>query len=225
MMGGMWIGMIFVWIFWPANRCSPKFQRKRSRISRLAGFLPFIWSNLCTRYILDKLTPRGHEDWPDKRRRVEKIGTRPFHVPEPRSVAPNSVQSSTPDNLQSDRRSHSSSSCAFWFVDSGRQLFRRRLALPGLGTWEWARHQFFRCPGSRVKRQCRSMYARVVWFFHTGSECNLRIKPHRIWLWRFRTQNHRSDVPAPHFYGNDKGRTWSQSNPATPRTYAKQFRK
>ena len=53
----------------PANRCSPKFQRKRSRISRLAGFLPFIWSNLCTRHILNKLTPRGHEDWPDKRRR------------------------------------------------------------------------------------------------------------------------------------------------------------
>jgi len=27
----------------------------------------FIWSNLCTRHIQNKLTPRGHEDWPDKR--------------------------------------------------------------------------------------------------------------------------------------------------------------
>jgi len=32
----------------------------------LAGFLALIWSNLCTRHIPDKLTPRGHHDWPDK---------------------------------------------------------------------------------------------------------------------------------------------------------------
>jgi hypothetical protein len=25
-----------------------------------------IWSNLCTRHIPNKLTPRGHDDWPDK---------------------------------------------------------------------------------------------------------------------------------------------------------------
>jgi ankyrin repeat protein len=34
----------------------------------LAGFFAFIWSNLCTRHILGNLTPRGHHDWPDKRR-------------------------------------------------------------------------------------------------------------------------------------------------------------
>jgi hypothetical protein len=28
----------------------------------LAGFLALIWSNLCTRYIPDKLTPRGHHE-------------------------------------------------------------------------------------------------------------------------------------------------------------------
>jgi hypothetical protein len=33
----------------------------------LAGFFAFIWSNLCTRHIRGKLTPRGHHDWPDKR--------------------------------------------------------------------------------------------------------------------------------------------------------------
>src|ERR1035438_5580394 len=35
--------------------------------NRLAGFLPYIWSNLCTRNIRNKLTPRGHHDWPDIR--------------------------------------------------------------------------------------------------------------------------------------------------------------
>src|SRR6266852_6295184 len=35
--------------------------------SSLAGFFALIWSNLCTRHIPDKLTPRGHHDWPDKR--------------------------------------------------------------------------------------------------------------------------------------------------------------
>jgi hypothetical protein len=34
---------------------------------RLAGFKAFIWSNLCTRHSPKKLTPRGHEGWPDKR--------------------------------------------------------------------------------------------------------------------------------------------------------------
>ena len=36
-------------------------------LSSLAGFFAFIWSNLCTRHIPEKLTPRGHHDWPDKR--------------------------------------------------------------------------------------------------------------------------------------------------------------
>ena len=35
--------------------------------SSLAGFFALIWSNLCTRHIPDKLAPRGHHDWPDKR--------------------------------------------------------------------------------------------------------------------------------------------------------------
>ena len=35
--------------------------------NRLAGLKAFIWPNLCTRHIPNKLTPRGHEDWPDKR--------------------------------------------------------------------------------------------------------------------------------------------------------------
>jgi hypothetical protein len=34
--------------------------------SSLAGFRALIWSNLCTRHIPKKLTPRGHHDWPDK---------------------------------------------------------------------------------------------------------------------------------------------------------------
>ena len=76
----------------PANRCSPKFQYKRFRISRLAGFLPFIWPNLCTRYILNRLTPRGHEDWPDKRRSVRRSGTRhgaiPIDVAKKRALLP-----------------------------------------------------------------------------------------------------------------------------------------
>jgi hypothetical protein len=32
----------------------------------LAGYFRFIRSNLCTRNIPKKLTPRGHEHWPDK---------------------------------------------------------------------------------------------------------------------------------------------------------------
>jgi hypothetical protein len=36
-------------------------------IKPMAGFSAFIWSNLCTRYILSELTPRGHQYWPDKR--------------------------------------------------------------------------------------------------------------------------------------------------------------
>jgi hypothetical protein len=32
----------------------------------MAGLRRFIWSNLWTRNIWDKLTSRGHQDWPDK---------------------------------------------------------------------------------------------------------------------------------------------------------------
>jgi hypothetical protein len=46
------------------------FQRKRFRVKQMAGLKAFIWSNLCTRHIPNKLPPRGHEDWPDKRRRI-----------------------------------------------------------------------------------------------------------------------------------------------------------
>src|SRR5215471_6154693 len=46
------------------------YRREKSSISdleldSLAGFFELIWSILCTRYIPDKLTPRGHHDWPD----------------------------------------------------------------------------------------------------------------------------------------------------------------
>ena len=34
-------------------------------LSSLAGFFAHIRSNLCTRHIQKKLTPRGHHDWPD----------------------------------------------------------------------------------------------------------------------------------------------------------------
>ena len=34
--------------------------------SSLAGYFCLIQSNLCTRHIQKKLTPRGHHDWPDK---------------------------------------------------------------------------------------------------------------------------------------------------------------
>ena len=46
----------------PANLFAPKFQRKRLRIKRLAGFFAFIRSNLCTRHIQNRLTPRGHHE-------------------------------------------------------------------------------------------------------------------------------------------------------------------
>jgi hypothetical protein len=35
--------------------------------NRLAGLKAFIWSNLCTRHIPNKLSRVGHRDWPDKR--------------------------------------------------------------------------------------------------------------------------------------------------------------
>jgi hypothetical protein len=63
----------------------------------LAGFKAFIWSNLCTRHIPEKLTPRGHHDWPDKR------ATRKEAAFLPTGGTPNSVQNFTPNNLQSDR--------------------------------------------------------------------------------------------------------------------------
>src|SRR5580704_11558940 len=46
------------------------FSASDLKSNRLDGLKAFIWSNLCTRHIPNKLTPRGHEDWPDKRRRV-----------------------------------------------------------------------------------------------------------------------------------------------------------
>ena len=42
-------------------------QRKRSVIKWMAGLCRLIWSNLCTRHVPAKLTPRGRHDWPDKR--------------------------------------------------------------------------------------------------------------------------------------------------------------
>jgi hypothetical protein len=53
--------------FKTANLFAPKFQRKRLKMNRLAVLKAFIRSNLCTRHIPNELTPRGHEDWPDKR--------------------------------------------------------------------------------------------------------------------------------------------------------------
>ena len=55
----------------PANPFLGDVQRKRRRMNGLAGSLPFIRSNLCTRHTLNKITPRGHEHWPDKRRSGE----------------------------------------------------------------------------------------------------------------------------------------------------------
>src|SRR6516164_9105756 len=43
--------------------------------NRLARLNAFIWSNLCTRHIPDKLTLRGHHDWPDKRA-TRRMGAR-----------------------------------------------------------------------------------------------------------------------------------------------------
>ena len=48
----------------------PHFSRKRSRIKQIGRYLSVYLVNLCTRHIPDKLTPRGHDDWPDKRRSV-----------------------------------------------------------------------------------------------------------------------------------------------------------
>src|SRR5579864_7501988 len=43
------------------------FSASDLKSNRLDGLKAFIWSNLCTRHIPNKLTLRGHEDWPDKR--------------------------------------------------------------------------------------------------------------------------------------------------------------
>ncbi len=47
----------------PANPFRRDFQRKRPKMNGLAGSLPFIRSNLCTRHIQNELTVRGHDDW------------------------------------------------------------------------------------------------------------------------------------------------------------------
>src|SRR5260370_38325039 len=95
-----------------ANPFLRDFQRKRPRMNGLAGSLPFIRSNLCTRHILNKITPRGHEDWPDKRclRTAWDPATRPVDVrwrfwKEPRSVVWRPVAPSSPfqPNLAVDR--------------------------------------------------------------------------------------------------------------------------
>ena len=57
--------------FWQAqtgqfSRAPKQLQRKRFTTSSLAGSFGLIRSNLCTRHILNKLTPRRHHDWPDK---------------------------------------------------------------------------------------------------------------------------------------------------------------
>ena len=54
----------------PANPFLRDFQRKRPRMNGLAGSLPFVRSNLCTRHILNTLNAARADDWPDKRRRV-----------------------------------------------------------------------------------------------------------------------------------------------------------
>jgi hypothetical protein len=47
----------------------------------LAGLKAFIWPNLCTRHIPNKLTPRGHEDWPDKRATRREVRPRGLGTP------------------------------------------------------------------------------------------------------------------------------------------------
>ena len=49
------------------------FSASDLKSNRLAGLKAFIWSNLCTRHLPNTLTPRGHEDWPDKRATRRKI--------------------------------------------------------------------------------------------------------------------------------------------------------
>jgi integrase len=39
----------------------------------LAGYCRFVRSNLCTRHILNRLTPRGHDDWPDKSEKMRQL--------------------------------------------------------------------------------------------------------------------------------------------------------
>src|SRR5260370_35976290 len=57
----------------PANLFHRIFQRKRSKIKQIGRYLSVYLSNLCTRHIPEKLTPRGHHDWPDKRRSVYRL--------------------------------------------------------------------------------------------------------------------------------------------------------
>jgi hypothetical protein len=53
--------------FKPANLFFPNFQRKRFKIKQIGRIKSVYLANLCTRHIPNKLTPRGHEDWPVKR--------------------------------------------------------------------------------------------------------------------------------------------------------------
>jgi hypothetical protein len=48
--------------------------------SSLAGIFAIIWSNLCTRHIQKKLTPRGHHDWPDERTTRTEAGAKRIPV-------------------------------------------------------------------------------------------------------------------------------------------------
>ena len=49
--------------FTPANLLVRSSERKRPKIKLIGRFQSVYWSNLCTRHIPEKLTPRGHHEW------------------------------------------------------------------------------------------------------------------------------------------------------------------
>jgi len=65
---------------------------KHLKSSRLAGFLPYIWSNLCTRHIRNKLGVARASDWPDIR------GCR--KVPHPADPVPPGILSPNPGPIE-----------------------------------------------------------------------------------------------------------------------------
>src|SRR5260370_40107295 len=55
------------------NACYQNGTTRSPRRCKVVFGRSLIWSNLCTRHIPEKLTPRGHHDWPDKRRSVYRL--------------------------------------------------------------------------------------------------------------------------------------------------------
>ena len=102
---------------------------------RLARLNAFIWSNLCTRHIPNKLKPRGHQYWPDKRatrteltvKDVERFGNRTSDMT--RYQAEFDGPTCTPRDAYDKSRSRDFSACSFGVFpfDANQSHTRRTL--------------------------------------------------------------------------------------------------